>query len=456
MSRFFFVGSLLGALGISALAEARPTGPMLFCEGNPSAPLCSGQTISCNYCHTSTAPVSWNTYGLAVIGELSGKDFDKSLLDAVKAIADQDTDGDGVSNAEELTDGTLPGDAASALACLQPASSYDYVRAFRRVTVLYCGRSPTYDERAEFAALNNEGHRKQALSEHLDECLGSKYWLEDGLARLGDVRIRPVKPVGKDGTPAVIIGDYEWDFRLWTYVLSGDRDMRDLLLADYHVARNANGELVKKTGTFSGAGLQAAFSPLGQKLEPERRAGMLTTTWFFAVNTMFSVVPRTAAAQAYRAYLGEDLAMQEGVHPVRSEPADIDGRGVGAPVCRDCHSTLDPMAYAFIWYEGILGPVTGTYSTARPRQIPGWQDNQAMLLGQPIKDVKDFAQVAVKSELFPRNLAKMFLSHAIEREPSPEETLDFETIWRGIPDDGWSANRLIHRIVESRFFGGSP
>jgi len=167
-------------------------------------------------------------------------------------------------------------------------------------------------------------------------------------------------------------------------------------------------------------------------------------------------VPRTTAAQAYRAYLGQDIALQEGIHPISGEPADIDGRGVGAPVCRDCHATLDPMSYAFVWYEGIRGPVTGTYSEARANQIPDWKDNQGMLLGEPIRDAKDFAAVAVKSELFLRNMANMFLHHAIERDAAPEEASEFEDIWRSIPDDGYSANRLIHRIVDSSFFGGRP
>jgi hypothetical protein len=135
---------------------------------------------------------------------------------------------------------------------------------------------------------------------------------------------------------------------------------------------------------------------------------------------------------------------------------DVDGRGVNAPVCRDCHSTLDPMSYAFVWYEGIRGPLTGTYRTARASQLPNWNGGEGMLLGKPIKDARDFAEVAVASDEFKRNLGSIFLRHAIERDPTPEEDAEFEELWRGIPDDGWSANRLIHRIVASRFVGGTP
>ena len=54
----------------------------------------------------------------------------------------------------------------------------------------------------------------------------------------------------------------------------------------------------------------------GQPLDVEHRAGMITTQWFLVINTMLSDLPRTTAAQAYRSYLGEDIARQEGIWPV--------------------------------------------------------------------------------------------------------------------------------------------
>lgn len=182
---------------------------------------------------------------------------------------------------------------------------------------------------------------------------------------------------------------------------------------------------------------------------------MITTSWFIAVNTMFSPLPRTTAAQAYRAYLGQDIALGQGIQPVPGEPADIDKRGVGATGCVDCHSTLDPLSYAFVWYNGISGRETGAYSETRPMTtMPGWTNNRGSLLGQPITTAQDFAKVAVATDLFPRNLANIFLKHAIEREPKTAEGESFEQLWRSIASDGWSANKLIHRIVRSSFFGG--
>ena len=97
------------------------------------------------------------------------------------------------------------------------------------------------------------------------------------------------------GSTSIIIGDYEWDYRLWSYVLTQDRDARELLTADYHVVRatDGSGTLIRAEGEQAGAGA------LGQALAPSHRAGMITTTWFMAINTIFTPLPRTKAAQPY-------------------------------------------------------------------------------------------------------------------------------------------------------------
>lgn len=443
-----------------ALSVAHPTGPRTFCEVYADAPSCSGAVPSCMQCHS--APPFLNAYGegvqLALYSDPSFTDpalYDEHLPAALAAVEGEDSDGDGLTNLEEILLGTLPGDASSHYA-ERPApdegenphfsvGEYDGRFAFRRAKMLYCGEPPLFDELEDFAAADDPQER---LLDELRRCLESEYWREEGLDRLADKRIRPLRAVGFDGL--IPLADYAWDYRLFRHVLTGDRDARDLLLADYHV--NEAGDVVE--GTIDAPG----GSPLGtggQPLVPERRAGMITTQWFLMIHTMFSALPRTTAAQAYRAYLGADIARSEGILPVEGEPRDVDYKRVDHPTCAVCHSTIDPLSYAFASYQGIgqLGNPfrfehTGTYD---PTRTPWGGDS--VLLGQPVEDLVEWAEVAADSEMFQRNLASMFWQHALGRPPAPDEQEAFRAIWQALPADGYSANKLIERIVLTDAFG---
>lgn len=266
MPRLRFLAFMVSC-AITTPAHALPTAPALFCATNPTVPDCTGKLVDCSYCHTSvTAPVTWNPYGLALKDMTQGKAFDMSLGPAVLAIGSLDSDGDGVDNATELSAETQPGNPASKpLPCAgredpTAAHAYDFNRAFRRLHLLYCGRSASFEELSGFAAVSADPTAQYAsIDAALDGCLKSDYWRNEGIQRLGDVRIRPIKPVGRDGTARlVIIGDYEWDYRLWSYVLTDDRDMRDLLLANYHVERSPEGQLVKVEGVIA----EPAWAPV--------------------------------------------------------------------------------------------------------------------------------------------------------------------------------------------------
>ena len=443
-------------LGLSGDASARPEAPPIVCETYPDAAICAGQLATCELCHVSTWPASWNAYGAKLITALDGEDFEAGLPDAMRGLDGEDSDEDGIGNLEEIDRGTNPGDAEDfwplcALGSDHPeglpvVADYDFERALRRVSLLYCGTSPTYDQLASFAALPDDAARYETLHSELDACLASAWWRDEGLPRLADWRVRPVAAVGKDSPVGIVIGDYEWDYRLWTWAMTGDRDVRELLLADYHVVADDSGMLTKVEGAVSG------FP--GQPLEPSRRAGMITTQWFFAINTMFSPLPRTTAAQAYRAYLGNDMAKQQGIFPVAGEPLDVDAKGVTEGECASCHSTLDPLSYAFAYYNGITGPSTGTYDPSRPDDtIAGWNDPQTVVFGEPVDGVPGWAEVAANSDAFKRTVVLTLFEHAIDREPLPDEEESFGAIWRALPDVGWSANAMIHRIVDTFSFG---
>lgn len=351
---------------------------------------------------------------------------------------------------------------------------YDLTFAYRRVSTLYCGSSPSYDElRAFREAAVQPAVGRARLHARLDACLASDYWQKEALLRLADKRIRPQGALGADttlrlGVLRLVLGDFSFDYRLWGFVMANDRDMRELLTADYHIVEAADGTLAQTRAVIPRPD-RAAFAG-GQPLSPEYRAGMITTQWFLHINTMLSALPRTTAAQAYRAYLGLDISRGEGFWSVPGEPTDIDQKGVAEPPCATCHATLDPLAYAFARYEGVPaffpagGPDDmrnpldniGGYDASRPlRRMPGWSDDrqQPYLLGKPVETLTEWAKVAVDSDEFKQNLAGIFFVHALGAPAKPVQHDDLAALWRGMREDRYSANRLLHRLVDSQSFG---
>lgn len=464
LTTWFTALGLVAALGASP-ALARPDGPAILCDTYPDAALCAGTMPSCDTCHTSTWPAAWNDFGLEVLAALDGP-FETALPGALDAVAQGDSDLDGLANLDEIVSGTSPGDPLDAWIRCEPVGGtlgatgsasalperYDVEMSYRRAMILYCGRSPSFAEMSDFRASSDDPEASyQALHDAVTTCLDGEYWRDEGVQRLADGRIRPLSAVGFDSPVGITIGDYEWDYRLFAYVMTGDRDIRDLLLARYHVDAAPDGTLRRVEGVF---GSPRGGGPGGQPLRVDQRAGMITSQWFLSINTMFSALPRTTAAQAYRAYLGFDIAKQQGLFPIADEPADVDNRGVAQAQCAICHSTLDPLSYAFAEYEGIAGGSTGVHDPTRPaNEIPGWTDNQGSLFGEPIADVREWAEKAARSDAFRREITRTLFQHAVERTLTPDDAAELEAIWRELPDDGWSANRAIHRIVDTRAFG---
>ncbi len=472
------LAGLLTLAGLSLVAEsahARPEGPRVFCETYPEVPECAGQLVTCATCHLSTDPPSWNSFGLGILGARGEGSFEEAIPDALRAIEFDDADGDGVSNLDEILLGTAPGDPRSVWLPPDDApgseyepnpwyavGEYDFLFALRRVMVLYCGRSPTYEQVEDMRALASDPDMQYVrLHEQLDSCLASEWWKGPGVSELADPKIKPIEAVGGDTTVEisgfrVVLADYEWDYRLWRWILTDDRDLRDLLLAQYHVDENEAGELEIREGKIADP-VQLGQLAGGQPLDPDKRAGMLTTQWFLMSNTMFSALPRTTAAQAYREYLGMDISLSEGIAPVIGEPTDIDQKGVAQAGCAACHSTLDPLAYAFAYYTGIVLPTgTGLYSSTRPQSLmPGWDPeiHHSVIFGEEVEDLLGWAQVASESDAFKRTMAAMLFEHALGREPAPDEQDEFALLWQLLPEDGWSANRLIHRLVDTMAFG---
>lgn len=458
------------AIIATSSADARPTVPRLFCDAYPEHPECNGALVTCETCHASTDPMVWNAFGAAVGTALAGTPVESGLADALRQIEDVDSDGDGVLNLDEIVLGTNPGRAESLwLPIPEPVGDnddyelglYDVAFAYRRAMVLYCGHSPSYEDLTAIRGKGDDAARAR-LHEDLALCLDGAYWRRTGLRELADPKVKPIASVGADTTVViagfrVVLADYHWDYRLWRYLMSDDRDMRELLTAQYHVVEDP------QTGTLSPIeGVIPTPDPMaidgGQPLDVQHRAGMLTTQWFLMSNTMFSELPRTTAAQAYRAYLGMDISKHEGIWPVEGEPADVDDRGVAAPACAQCHSTLDPLAYAFAYYTGIIleGMQTGIYVPERPSElIPTWNDapRVSTVLGQQVDSVVQWGQAAAQTLAFRRSMVLTLFEHALGRAPAPDETDELAELIESLPADGYSANRSIHRIVDTDAFG---
>lgn len=418
----------------------------IFCQKYPKAADCSSQQASCNVCHAG--PPSLNAYGEDLKGVLSGP-IDNFLLEALDKVEGVDSDEDGASNLDEITHGGAPGNR-NVRPVTEAKITYDPAIALRRLKAVYCGSSVSF---AENEALKAAADPKAYLHERLSECLSSPYWKQEALQRLADKKIQPLAAIGFGGN--VVIADYRWDYRLFAYVMSDDRDVRELLSATYHVDEAGNkveGVIARQEQAQVG---QRIVIGGGQPLAANRRAGMITTQWFLANNTMFSILPRNTASQAYREYLGLDIAKGEGLMPVANEPRDVDNRRVKAPDCAVCHSTLDPLSYAFSTYVGIdpirafLANANGTYSAGRAP----WEA-QGQILGQPTMNLLQWAELARNSDAFKKNIAHMMFYQALSREPMPHEKKEFEALWQELDTDNYSVNKMLHRFIETSAFGG--
>jgi hypothetical protein len=471
----------LTLLATSGEAHGLPTAPAAFCATYPDAPVCATSAPDCAFCHT--VPPARNVFGELLAAALlpatprplDAAAFTAALGDALAGIEALDADGDGATNHEEILAGTRPGDVTSAPArgaCPDAARSLgwsvcapDLRYTHRKLMISFCGRSPTLTELDQLAqAADPERH----LETVLDTCLDSEHWRgKDGvLWSLANRKIRPQRSVkvGDEGGD-IPIADYFDDYNLFVYTQTDDRDARDLLLARYQVSRDDGPPTVYTPYTREPRDDIQARGFLGSQRVPlERRAGMITTSWFLMINTMFTGVPRTTAAQAYRAYLGYDLAKQEGLFAVAGEPVDYDRKGVEAPACAGCHAVLDPLAYPFAYYSGIGGEssqgLPGTYVAGRPALFtyvdgPRMTDlpEAGQLFGRPVRDLVEWAQAAANSPAFARATVLDYWRLLLGEDPSPAQQAQFDGLAAEFATThAYRVERLLHALVKTEAY----
>lgn len=347
---------------------------------------------------------------------------------------------------EEQTPSNAASTASAALA-------YDHEVAYRKVQSIYCGKAATFSEIQKLNQAQDQKAKKAMIHDLLESCLQSDYWKNYALHRIADPIIEPRATTSTGGQ--VVLADYRFDYRLFAHIMSDDRDARELLTAKYHIDKNGRkveGRIRREERAQVGKRIVIGG---GQPLRESRRFGLITTQWFLVINTMFSELPRGTASQAYRSFLDCDLALGECLQPGLAEPKDVDNKGVKQEECALCHRTLDELSYAFSNYNGIetvsafLFNSSGKYDRGKTP----WE-GYGSIFGTKVKDLNEWVNVAIKSDQFKKNLAKMFWKQAFSEAPSKEHKAEFEALWKSIDNDGFSANRLIHRLVDTMAFGG--
>jgi hypothetical protein len=481
MSRVLGAAAAVAVLSlVASRASAKPVAPAAFCGAYPDAPACASGAVECTTCHT--VPPAFNEYGRSVAGALLAGEprplddarFAGGLPAALAAVEGLDADGDGASNRDEIAAGTAPADAASkpapatagcqgeGAAARAAAAGYDVCRydaryAFRKVSIDFCGRSPTREELASFDAAPAEA--SASVGALLDSCLRGAYWRgQDGAVwNLANKKIRPLQTIkAGEGAGPIPLADYFDDYAFFVYTQIDDHDARDLLVGQYFVDR--------VPGDVTGYAVRPQGRPGNERVPAERRAGMLTHRWFLVVNTMFTAVPRTTAAQAYRAYLGLDIAKQEGLFPVSGEPVDFDAKGVQAAECAACHSTLDPLAYPFSRYEGLGGGAQGFANAYRPDRMARFAETDGpavvdtpedgMLFGEPVADLLAWARTAADSDAFARALVLDYWKLLLGEPPRPDEAAEFAELWgRFKTVHAYSVERMLRDLVATEAYG---
>ncbi len=481
MRRFFWPALALWVA--PEIAHALPVAPTIFCERYPEAAACKTSLPACTLCHT--IPPTRNRYGASISAALlpaaprplSASDFAEGLSAALAAVESADADGDQFSNLDEILAGAHPADPDSYPregTCPLPGEQLgwnpcasDPSYTLKKVSLDFCGHSPT---RAQMDAIKTASNPQEIIQQALATCLDTEHWRgQDGvLWNLANKKIKPVQSIKSgEGEGNIPLADYYDDYALFVYVSSDDRDAREMLTAQYFVERfpGPPTEYVP----FNRSPIQDVSTrgqEVAQLVAANRRAGMLTARWFLMSNTMFTGVPRTTAAQAYRAYLGFDIAKMQGLSEIQGEPRDYDRKGVQATECARCHSTLDPLTYPFAYYSGIGGEsgnvIPFSYVADRPDRFvntdgPAMADvpEQGYIFGQPVANLVEWAQVAANSEHFARALVLDYWRFLLGQDPQPNQQAEFDELWQNFMSESghnYRVEAMLRALVQTEAY----
>jgi len=458
---------------------AKPFASDLFCKSFPDSPSCSGNAIACSYCHLPSSFVT-NPFGKCIQRHIKDKsrpypDTTAAMQEVVEAVGAEDCDSDGFTNMQEIFAGSLPADGQSqprADRCLSLsagsstqgrwqhcAADPDYL--YQKIWKDFCGEPPSFDEYDDFRKLE-AAKKVTAIDKQLETCLDSNHWKgKDGIIwEIGHYKIRPVGSVKNGEDPGIVpIVDYYADFNLFVFTQIDDHDARDVLLSNYMVARTGGGS---QSTTYTRQAPQRLID--GQLMQPERRAGLLTTFWNLGFYLNYTGIARVLVAQAFNAYLGFSLSDMQGMNAPDislSQFKDYDSKGVTRPECAVCHETIDPLTYPFRNYNGLTGTnqVLQGQNSSTLQNVANLGDEKSLIplsyslprmdflegeypgikavpevgyvMGQRVENLQEWARVIANSDAFAANTVNDYWKVLIGKERrSPKEQKEFVKLWR--------------------------
>ena len=301
---------LLPSQGVQA---KNPGGPDGFCMAYMNSPFCVGQSPTCELCH-SGAP-AFNAFGAAIDlalhpgmpartsgspERLPSTSFVSMIPSALLSIETLDSDGDGYTNLDEIMAGTFAGNVSSkpraAGVCPPPVENpsydvcnYDTAYVYQKLHLDFCGFRASFEALSQFKAMDGSAQILE-LDAALARCLDSEFWAgRDGfLWRMANAKIRPLQSIKSgDDAGSIPLADYYPDYHLFVYTHTDDRDVRDVLVAQYSVALQPGSEPVSKR--YVKLTEAQSLSQWGQQVPESKRAGLITSDWFLMFNTMFTL-----------------------------------------------------------------------------------------------------------------------------------------------------------------------
>ena len=249
------------------------------------------------------------------------------------------------------------------------------------------------------------------------------------------------------------LADYYDDYAMFAYSHTDDHDVRSVLTADFFAQRSGSNPTV-----------YTAVPSLGtQAVDQAHRAGNMTSSWTLVYFVMFTALPRNAASQMYRAYLGLDIAKQEGIYSVANEPRDYDAKGVQNQACAACHATLDPLSYPYRNYNGLSGGQGqfGRYVPNRLETIFGSQGatlamtpENGVIFGQPVASLTQWAQVAANSDAFLRATVTDYWKLLMGHPPQAAENAEFVATWQALKAmHNYRVKPMLHDLIRTEAYG---